>query len=92
MNKAYGILSVDNKNTILKPRVSLQSYLKPISTTTDSSFLKTKTGIFHDKERLFEDKQKLKKLVNLLKDENMKLKTKIQSLSVEQEKYEELFE
>ena len=88
------MLSVE-KNPILKPRVSQQSYLKPLSIYESSSMKfarSSKTNILHDKERLYEDKQKLKKQVNNLKDENLKLKTKIQSLSVEQEKYEELFD
>ena len=45
----------------------------------------------HDKEKLFEDRQRLKKMVNQLKDENLKLKTKVQGMIFDNKKYENIF-
>lgn len=45
----------------------------------------------YDKERLFDEKQKLKKLVNQLKDENLRLKTKLQNTESMSKKYDNVF-
>ena len=66
----------------------MKSYLTPNLIQAKSATKK----ILYDKEKLFDDKQKLKKVVNNLKEENLKLKSKVQLLLMESTKYENLFQ
>jgi hypothetical protein len=84
----------DNRNESMPRMPTIQNQKKPSSGLipfADVSRIRPK-NIMQDKERLYEEGIHLRNTINVLRDENIRLKTKINNLEKEASKFEKMIQ